>query len=362
MGLIGSAVQAVGGLASNIVGGLFNANQAKKDRAFQERMYNKQYQDSIDFWNMQNQFNLPSAALQRLKDANLNPLLYYGSAGAAQNVANQQAQLPSAPSGAKASASFSNPFEGFALMSENKELLKAQADKERSDSILKQQQALESAAKTIGERIKADKEGLEYKYQYDTYYQRMDQLQAEIEERRSIASLNASLEMTEESKRNEIQSNIDYIEKQGQYIDAKIQNENRMTDAQIKEIDQNITNSIKTTVAMCKQLNASALEAVAKAGYARAQQALIDNPEYRKYFNWEALGKAYEALQEGKFSEYENILMEEKARLVPKAGDGSFLNKANKFWRGFWQIAIGVPAEELGKALGGSVTVSKKVK
>lgn len=358
----GLIMQAVGSLGSNVSGGLFGINQAKKNRAFQERMYNKMYDDSIEFWNLQNQYNLPSAALQRLKDANLNPLLYYGSAGSSQNVANQQAQLPSAPSGSQAHAAFSNPFEGFALASAQKNLLVAQADKEKSESLLKQQQALESAAKTVREKINADKDQLEWKYNYDTYYQRMDQLQAEIEERRSISKLNAAMENTEVSKRNEIQANIDYINKQGEYIDAKIGNENRMTDAEIRKIDQDIDNSIKTTVAMCKNLNASALEATAKAAYARAQQLLIDNPEYRKYFNWEALGHAYEALQQGDFQKYQNILMEEKTRLVPKAGNHGFWNGANKIWRGFWQIAVGVPAEELGKVVGGSASVVMKPK
>ena len=60
-GLAGAAVSAIGGLASNYMNAKYNAQEAQKNRDFQMQMYKQQYDDSIKFWNMQNEYNLPSA-------------------------------------------------------------------------------------------------------------------------------------------------------------------------------------------------------------------------------------------------------------------------------------------------------------
>lgn len=131
----GSAlITGAGGLLSNFATGLFNANQSKINRNFQREMYERQYKDSIDFWNMQNQYALPSAQVQRLRDANLNPLLMY-SQGGMQGMSSSAPQLPSQPHGAQASAAFSNPLEmaQYALLDAQKEKLVAEKDKIRSE-------------------------------------------------------------------------------------------------------------------------------------------------------------------------------------------------------------------------------------
>lgn len=145
----------VGNLGGSVAGGLFSANQAKKNRAFQERMYKQQYQDSIDFWKMQNEYNLPSAQLQRLKDAGLNPLLMYGDGGV-QNVAQSQAQLPNAPHGAQAQASSFNTRIDMA----NLALVEAQADALRADAEAKRQEVSESQSR-------------EENYRYDVMFKRL---------------------------------------------------------------------------------------------------------------------------------------------------------------------------------------------
>lgn len=65
--IIGAGLSA----ASNI-GGTILHNKA------QQKLYDKQYQDNISFWNMQNEYNTPAAQMQRFKDAGLNPKLIYG--------------------------------------------------------------------------------------------------------------------------------------------------------------------------------------------------------------------------------------------------------------------------------------------
>lgn len=70
------------GAGSNLVGGAVNAfstaNQNRKSRDWSEKMYEKQKQDNYVMWNMQNEYNTPANQLQRMKDANLNPHLFYG--------------------------------------------------------------------------------------------------------------------------------------------------------------------------------------------------------------------------------------------------------------------------------------------
>ena len=110
MPAIGAGLDAAGGF----LGGLFNANQARKNRKFQERMYNKQVEDNIHFWEMQNRYNLPSAMKQRLEDAGLNPLLMYGEGGQSM-VAASPVQAGQAPHGAQGSMSFHTNF-GQALL------------------------------------------------------------------------------------------------------------------------------------------------------------------------------------------------------------------------------------------------------
>lgn len=135
--VLSAGIGFLGNLGGSVAGGLFSANQAKKNRAFQERMYNKQYQDSIDFWKMQQDYNLPSAQLERLRQAHLSPLLMYGEGGISGNLASQAPQLPSAPHGAQGQvSSFNTRIElaNLALVNAQAKALEAQAKKDTAEA------------------------------------------------------------------------------------------------------------------------------------------------------------------------------------------------------------------------------------
>lgn len=74
----------LGGIAagSSLLGSAINAGstarQNRLNRQFSEHMYNRQRQDSLADWTMQNSYNHPSAVMQRLREAKLNPHLVYG--------------------------------------------------------------------------------------------------------------------------------------------------------------------------------------------------------------------------------------------------------------------------------------------
>lgn len=53
----------------------------KDQRAHEIAMLDKQYEQNVALWNMQNAYNLPSAQIQRLKDAGINPQFFNGDSG-----------------------------------------------------------------------------------------------------------------------------------------------------------------------------------------------------------------------------------------------------------------------------------------
>lgn len=131
---LSSGLGFVANLGGSVGGGLFSANQARKNRAFQERMYNKQVEDNIKFWNMQNEYNLPSAQIERLRNAlpgGLNPLLMYGEGGISGNLAQQQVQSGTAPHGSQGSVgSFNTRLDlaNLALVEAQAKALNSQAN------------------------------------------------------------------------------------------------------------------------------------------------------------------------------------------------------------------------------------------
>lgn len=68
---------------ASILGNIINTGaqrrQNQAQRAWEEKMYSVQRQDALADWNRQNEYNLPSAQMQRLKAAGLNPNLVYGN-------------------------------------------------------------------------------------------------------------------------------------------------------------------------------------------------------------------------------------------------------------------------------------------
>lgn len=51
----------------------------RRQRKWATEMYDRQYQDNINFWHQQNEYNSPANQMQRYTDAGLNPNLIYGA-------------------------------------------------------------------------------------------------------------------------------------------------------------------------------------------------------------------------------------------------------------------------------------------
>ncbi|WP_337784638.1 hypothetical protein [Prevotella sp.] len=98
---LASAIEGGSAVLGTVLGGIFgsksqnNANAtnlqiSRENNAFNERMMQKQMDYNTDMWNKQNSYNTPSAQVQRLKEAGLNP-----SMASASGNPNMQAFDPS---------------------------------------------------------------------------------------------------------------------------------------------------------------------------------------------------------------------------------------------------------------------------
>ena len=68
---ISAALSALGSLGSSKLSNVSNKS-----------MLNRQFQNDVKMWNMQNEYNLPKNQMQRYQDAGLNPNLIYGEGSA----------------------------------------------------------------------------------------------------------------------------------------------------------------------------------------------------------------------------------------------------------------------------------------
>lgn len=80
--IIGAGISAAGSGANAYAQGKMN----KKTRDWNEKQYHRTRADALKDWAMQNEYNHPSAQMQRFRDAGLNPNLIYGQSNTADAV------------------------------------------------------------------------------------------------------------------------------------------------------------------------------------------------------------------------------------------------------------------------------------
>lgn len=75
---------AIAGLAGQVMNIAEQRRVNRQQESFSREMWDKQGQRDLEFWNLQNSYNDPSAQMQRLKAAGLNPNLVYGNGATTQ--------------------------------------------------------------------------------------------------------------------------------------------------------------------------------------------------------------------------------------------------------------------------------------
>lgn len=139
-----SAGASFAGSLANLFSGQHQANKAFER---QKELMRIQNQYAIDNWNRENNYNTPSAQMQRLRDAGLNPNLVYG-----QGSGSLQAGSIDTPSAPSAPMAVSPDFSKSIMDGANAALAIAQAKKAGSETIA-QNIENEYNQKTLEDRI-----------------------------------------------------------------------------------------------------------------------------------------------------------------------------------------------------------------
>jgi len=129
---------------------ILNFMGVKEQRKYNESIYEKQKQDNLDFWRLQNDYNSPANQMARYKAAGLSPHLIYGKAG--DNSAGNLL-TPNFQSTNKIEARTTPNLSTFV----DNEIKVAQADNLRAQNQVLQNEALLKAAQTANTLQQTDR-------------------------------------------------------------------------------------------------------------------------------------------------------------------------------------------------------------
>ncbi|AXH76883.1 MAG: DNA pilot protein [Microviridae sp.] len=131
-------------LLSSGINAVIQSGENAKNRRFANWQYDKQRQDALADYNMQNEYNSPAAQMARLKAAGLNPNLVYGNGATTQSATVRSSSAPS-PSTSAPKISLGNP--GMSIM--QAQALQAQTNnlKVQNDVLLEEKKL--KAAQTL---------------------------------------------------------------------------------------------------------------------------------------------------------------------------------------------------------------------
>lgn len=220
-----------GGIAAtgSLVNGLVNRWKDKRDQ--KEMM---QYQNEINLrnWSLENQYNTPSAQMQRLRDAGLNPNLIYQQGGA-----TTQAGEIAAPS----SSSFSQPTFPESPFSQYIDLMAQEIDRKSLDNETKSVEAQAEYASAMAKLTDKEKEMLEKELGYKDRF---------IEQ--ELAMNNYRMLVDYQTARHlESQTNINQREADTYYMRL---NNTLMNDSVQRALDRSNIDKIRSEISQINQL------------------------------------------------------------------------------------------------------------
>lgn len=163
--VLGGAIQGGTGLASTNATNKTNLQISRETNALNERLQQQAFQQNRGMWNEANAYNSPSAQMDRLKAANLNPNLVYGSGSVVGNTSTSTPQAKASTAQAakmmpwtgtnlglnSAGASLQQMFmdrETMKNMAAQRGSLNSQADFTRQQAITEGMKQAETAART----------------------------------------------------------------------------------------------------------------------------------------------------------------------------------------------------------------------
>ena len=130
------AMSGIGAIGNLFTGGM----SARKQYKYQSMLMDKQNQQQIDFWKMNNEYNTPLAQRARLEQAGYNPDLMVGGSG---NM--YQSQMPGAASGSAPNVDYGS-FSDNLRFAMQAQVMDAQVSKIEMENKLLAEQALSQAS------------------------------------------------------------------------------------------------------------------------------------------------------------------------------------------------------------------------
>lgn len=137
------AVPIMGGVLNGVSQIFTNA----RNRKFQREMYDRQRNDALSDWAMQNAYNSPESQMSRLKTAGLNPNLVYGNGATAMSANAPRASSPQGTSGQAPQFNLGNLLPAF-MYGLNTQLKEMQLENMKTQNLVLQQQGANLGART----------------------------------------------------------------------------------------------------------------------------------------------------------------------------------------------------------------------
>ena len=243
MAVVEALVAGIGGAFNSI----FQGRQNRKNREFQERENQINRQFAVDMWNKQNEYNLPTNQMQRLRDAGINPHLAYSN-GQPMNTSN----APATPSG------IGSMPQGIAPQMNIGEIFNALMTKAQ----IKQMEA--QTEKTL-----AEKEEVEARTEGIGKDNKVKDIELTHKDRQMLAEIGVNEQNIEESK-SRVESSILTNKKVDQEIE-NLKSAKNLT-------DQQVDNLKKALVLMDAQINNTKADTnlkILQKGNLRAQTRLL---------------------------------------------------------------------------------------
>ena len=243
MAVVEALVAGIGGAFNSI----FQGRQNRKNREFQERENQINRQFAVDMWNKQNEYNLPTNQMQRLRDAGINPHLAYSN-GQPMNTSN----APATPSG------IGSMPQGIAPQMNIGEIFNALMTKAQ----IKQMEA--QTEKTL-----AEKEEVEARTEGIGKDNKVKDIELTHKDRQMLAEIGVNEQNIEESK-SRVESSV--------LTNKKVEQEIENLKSQKNLTDQQVDNLKKALVLMDAQINNTKADTnlkILQKGNLRAQTRLL---------------------------------------------------------------------------------------
>lgn len=215
------------------------SDENEKNRAYNLQLAKMQNKWNFNMWKMENAYNSPSAQMQRMAAAGLNPDMMYGG-GVSGNLS---ASSPSMTSGAP-----SSPMDWSNLAN------KSTIGDKLLDSQLKQAQIdnINADTKKKGAETSVLTDAEEFRKEYNNGLLKLQNVE--------IAFKNKTLDLTDvqiskmQHEIGQIDASVDQINASISKINADMVNDRRLTDAQIEKIASEIGLTKAETESIAKQL------------------------------------------------------------------------------------------------------------